>query len=98
MAKKTKTNLKQSKTQTKLLLLFAIIFAGIGIYLVSTSFAAKGGKGKPGSGTITYVDSPYAIKAEPSIVKYGSSVTITAVNKLTQDPLNPLPETMVSTG
>ena len=41
MAKKTKTNLKQSKTQTKLLLLFAIIFAGIGIYLVSTSFAAK---------------------------------------------------------
>ena len=94
MAKKTKTNLRQSKTQTKLLLLFAIIFAGIGIYLVSTSFAAKGGKGKPGSGTITYVDSPYAIKAEPSIVKYGSSVTITAVNKLTQDPLNPLPEYM----
>ena len=39
MAKKTKTNLRQSKTQTKLLLLFAIIFAGIGIYLVSTSLA-----------------------------------------------------------
>lgn len=39
MAKKSKTNLKQTKMQTKLLLLFAIIFAGIGIYLLSKSFA-----------------------------------------------------------
>ena len=93
MAKKTKTNLKQSKTQTKLLLLFAIIFAGIGIYLVSTSFAAKGGKGKPGSGAITYVDSPYAIKAEPSIVKYGSSVTLYVTDKITGEPLTSLPAT-----
>ena len=44
MAKKTKTNLRQSKTQTKLLLLFAIIFAGIGVYLLRNSFAATGGK------------------------------------------------------
>lgn len=44
MAKKSKTNLKQAKTQTKLLLLFAIIFAGIGVYLLRNSFAATGDK------------------------------------------------------
>ena len=97
--KKSRTSNKKSNDKQKklLALVLIILFIGLGVFLVVSSFAAKGGKGKPGSGTV-YVDSPYAIKAEPSIVKYGSSVTISAVDKLNQDPLNPLPETMVSTG
>ena len=97
MAKKSKTNLKQAKLQTKLLLLFAIIFAGIGIYLVSTSFAAKGGKGKPGSGTTVYVDSPYGIKADPSVAKYGSAgnLYVTDINGQT---LSSLPENFRTSG
>ena len=40
MAKK-RQSIKKAKNQTKLLLLFAILFAGVGIYWLSTSFAAK---------------------------------------------------------
>ena len=91
--KKSRTSNKKSNDKQKklLALVLIILFIGLGVFLVVSSFAAKGGKQ---SSTTTYVDSPYAIKAEPSIVKYGSSVTITAVNKLNQDPLNPLPEYM----
>ena len=57
MAKKTKTNLKQSKTQTKLLLLFAIIFAGIGVYLLRNSFAWNFG------GSVNVYSYPATLKA-----------------------------------
>lgn len=57
MAKKSKTNLKQAKTQTKLLLLFAIIFAGIGIFLLRNSFASNNG------GSVNVYNYPSTLKA-----------------------------------
>ena len=99
MATKSRTSNKRSNdSQKKLLaLVLIILFIGLGVFLVVSSFAAKGGKGKPGS--ITLVDSPYGIKALPTIVKYPSSVTLYATDKATGQVLaSPLPEQLAIVG
>ena len=52
MAKKSRTsNKKSNDSQKKLLaLVLIILFIGLGVFLVVSSFAAKGGKGKPMGG------------------------------------------------
>jgi hypothetical protein len=80
--KKSRTsNKKSNDNQKKLLaLVLIILFIGLGVFLVVSSFAAKGGgKGKPGSGTITYVDSPYALKADGGV--YGGKAKIYITDK-----------------
>lgn len=96
--KKSRTSNKRSNdSQKKLLaLVLIILFIGLGVFLVVSSFAAKGGKGKPGGTTL--VDSPYGIKAEPNPVKYGGTITISAIDKTTGVLLNPQPENMTTTG
>ena len=95
MAKKSRTSNKKSNDKQKklLALVLIILFIGLGVFLVVSSFAAKGGKGKPGSGTTVYVDSPYGIKEEPNTVKYGSSVILYVTDKITGQPLTSLPAT-----
>jgi hypothetical protein len=97
MAKKSRTRKSKSNdSQKKLLaLVLIILFVGLGVFLVVSSFAAKGGKSKPGSG-VTLVDSPYAIKATDT--KFGGSTTISAVDKLTGALLNPQPESFSTSG
>ena len=99
MATKSRTSKKTSNdSQKKLLaLVLIILFIGLGVFLVVSSFAAKGGKGKPGSG-ITLVDSNYAIKAEPNPLKFGGTITISAIDKTTGALLNPQPENMTTSG
>jgi hypothetical protein len=99
MAKKSRTSKSKSNdSQKKLLaLVLVILFVGLGVFLVVSSFAAKGGKSKPGSG-VTLVDSNYAIKAEPNPLKWGGTIVISAVDKTTGALLNPQPENMTLTG
>ena len=93
MAKKSRTsNKKSNDSQKKLLaLVLIILFIGLGVFLVVSSFAAKGGKGKPG----TLVDSPYGLIVEPSTARYGSSVNLYATDKNTGQKLTSLPETEI---
>ena len=85
MATKLRTSKKTSNDKQKklLALVLIILFIGLGVFLVVSSFAAKGGKGKPGS--ITLVDSPYGITA--SDAKYGGNTTISVVSKSTGAPV-----------
>ena len=98
MAKKSRTsNKKSNDSQKKLLaLVLIILFIGLGVFLVVSSFAAKGGKGKPGSGTITFIDSPYSVKVAD--VKYGQDFTVYAVDKVTGAIENPQPEPFSTSG
>ena len=91
--KKSRTsNKKSNDSQKKLLaLVLIILFIGLGVFLVVSSFAAKGGKGKPG----TLVDSPYGLIVEPSTARYGSSVNLYATDKNTGQKLTSLPETEI---
>jgi hypothetical protein len=92
MAKKSRTSNKKSNDKQKklLALVLIILFIGLGVFLVVSSFAAKGGKGKPGSGTgtITYVDSPYGLKADGGV--YGGKAKIYVTDKKTGTPLQSL--------
>ena len=99
MAKKSRTsNKKSNDSQKKLLaLVLIILFIGLGVFLVVSSFAAKGGKGKPGSGTTIY-PSPYEIQVTPSTASitgtsgYGTSVNIAVADPITHEVLIPPPE------
>ena len=98
MATKLRTSKKTSNDKQKklLALVLIILFIGLGVFLVVSSFAAKGGKGKPGS--ITLVDSPYGITASPNTFKYPGATLISAIDKNTGALLNPQPENMIVKG
>ena len=93
--KKSRTsNKKSNDSQKKLLaLVLIILFIGLGVFLVVSSFAAKGGKGKPGS----FVVSPYGIKADPSVVKYGGTANL-YVTDTNGQTLSSLPENFRTSG
>ena len=98
MAKKSRTSNKKSNDKQKklLALVLIILFIGLGVFLVVSSFAAKGGKSKPGSGTITLVDSPYAIKVNPLQATFGTSgaTVVLSVTDKSGNALSSLPEEM----
>jgi hypothetical protein len=80
--KKSRTRKSKSNdSQKKLLaLVLIILFVGLGVFLVVSSFAAKGGKGKPGRPE-PIVDSPYGLTVVGG--SYGGTSTFIATDKLT---------------
>lgn len=88
--KKSRTSNKKSndKQQKLLALVLVVLFIGLGVLLVVSSYAARGGgKGKPG-GTRQFVTTPYGISAVGGTWgPYGVPSSFTITDKLTGLPL-----------
>lgn len=87
--KKSRTSNKKSNDKQKklLALVLVVLFIGLGVLLVVSSYAARGGKSKPG-GITQFVTSPYGISAVGGTQGWTDNPsTITITDRLTGLPL-----------
>jgi hypothetical protein len=81
MAKKSRTRTKKNNSIGKILpIVLVLAFVGLGATIIIQTFAAKGGKGKPGSPE-PIVASPYGLTVVSG--SYGGTSTLIATDKLT---------------